>query len=77
MVTGTPSERWADGRAAKETRVSSGLPTNPLTSLLIFLCFLTPVLEEASLYIFFIFSPFLGPHPRHMEVPRLGVELEL
>ena len=20
---------------------------------------------------------FLGPHPRHMEVPRLGVELEL
>ena len=20
---------------------------------------------------------FLGPHPRHMEIPRLGVELEL
>jgi len=28
---------------------------------------------------FFFFFPFgfLGPHPQHMEVPRLGVELEL
>ena len=27
---------------------------------------------------FFFFSPvFLGPHPWHIEVPRLGVELEL
>ena len=25
----------------------------------------------------FSFSLFLGPHPQHMEVPRLGVELEL
>ena len=25
-------------------------------------------------YLFFF---FLGPYPRHMEVPRLGVELEL
>ena len=26
-----------------------------------------------------LFSPpvFLGPHPRHIEVPRLGVQLEL
>ena len=24
-----------------------------------------------------IFLPFLGPHLWHMEVPRLGVELEL
>ena len=28
-------------------------------------------------YIFFLSLVFLGPHPRHMEVPRLGVELEL
>ena len=30
-------------------------------------------------YIFFsfFFFFFLGPHPRHMEVPRLGVELEV
>ena len=26
---------------------------------------------------FFVFCPFLGPLSRHMEVPRLGVELEL
>ena len=24
-----------------------------------------------------LFSVFLGPHPRHMEVPRLGVSSEL
>ena len=28
-------------------------------------------------FFFFVFLPFLGPLPRHMEVPRLGVELEL
>ena len=26
---------------------------------------------------FFFFPCFLGPHPRHMEVPRLGFKLEL
>ena len=26
---------------------------------------------------FFFFFVFLGPHPEHMEVPRLGVKLEL
>ena len=29
------------------------------------------------LFIIFCLFVFLGPHPRHMEVPRLGVELEL
>ena len=29
-----------------------------------------------TLFFFFFFS-FLGPHPRHMEVPRLGVKSEL
>ena len=28
-------------------------------------------------YIILFFFFFLGPHPRHMEVPRLGVQLEL
>ena len=28
-------------------------------------------------YFFLSFLPFLGPLPRHMEVPRLGAELEL
>ena len=27
--------------------------------------------------LFFVFLLFLGPLPRHMEVPKLGVELEL
>ena len=26
---------------------------------------------------FFVFLPFLGPLPEHMEVPRLGVQTEL
>ena len=29
------------------------------------------------LFIFIIFLVFLGPHPQHMEVPRLGFESEL
>ena len=45
----------------------------------------TPNLEIfAQIYYFFfiiiiifVFLPFLGPLPRHMEVPRLGVESEL
>ena len=32
--------------------------------------------EEGALFYFLCFC-FLGPHPRHMEVPRPGVELEL
>ena len=31
--------------------------------------------KNKALIFFFFF--FLGPHPQHMEVPRLGVELEL
>ena len=29
------------------------------------------------MYIFSFLFVFLGPHPLHMEVPRLGVQLEL
>ena len=29
------------------------------------------------LFYFFVFLPFLGPLPRHTEVPRLGVKSEL
>ena len=28
------------------------------------------------LFLFFVFLPFLGPLPWHMEVPRLGVQSE-
>ena len=33
--------------------------------------------KAAILFFFFVFLPFLGPLPRHVEVPRLGVESEL
>ena len=29
------------------------------------------------IFYFFVFLPSLGPLPRHIEVPRLGVKLEL
>ena len=34
---------------------------------------ITEDISEKEEFLFF----FLGPHPRHMEVPRLGVEKEL
>ena len=36
---------------------------------------LVPIRVSTIVIIFAFF--FLGPHPQHMEVPRLGVELEL
>ena len=36
--------------------------------------------RKSCFYLFiylFIYLVFLGPHPWHMEVPRLGAELEL
>ena len=33
-----------------------------------------PIIVLVTIELFF---SFLGPHPRHMEVPRLGVESEL
>ena len=37
----------------------------------------TPRLMAILDFFFVVFLPFLGPHLWHMEVPRLGVELEL
>ena len=39
----------------------------------------TPPQRQAPLllFFFFVFLPFLGPLPRHMEVPGLGVKSEL
>ena len=34
------------------------------------------VIDEGFVFVFGLFV-FLGPRPRHMEVPRLGVQLEL
>ena len=33
--------------------------------------------EQEAFFFFFCFFSFLGPHPQHTEVPRLGVESEL
>ena len=33
--------------------------------------------DVSSFSFFFLFFVFLGPHPRHMEVPKLGVKSEL
>ena len=36
------------------------------------------ILIKRNLFIYFLYIFFfLGPHPRHMEDPRLGIELEL
>ena len=35
------------------------------------------VVSVSILILFFFFFALLGPYPRHMEVPRLGVKLEL
>ena len=35
------------------------------------------VTDEPQWEFLFFFFGFLGPHPQHMEVPRLGVESEL
>ena len=54
-----------------------GFSINPLEGLLAVLSlFLLLNWKVLSQKIFFLFV-FLGPHRRHMEVPRLGVESEL
>ena len=40
-------------------------------------CTLVVVSSVAVGCFFLVFLPFLGPLPRHMEVPRLGVQSEL
>ena len=35
------------------------------------------ITADFRFFFFFLSFVFLGPHPRHMEVPRQGVELEL
>ena len=37
----------------------------------------TQQVQEPGFFFSFFFFAFLGPHPQHMEVPRLGVESEL
>ena len=46
-------------------------------NLLFFSTYIFSSILDYMLFIYFYFFPFLGPHPRHMEVPRLGVVSEL
>ena len=47
-------------------------------SILYFSCpCLLSAIDFLSFFLSFVFLPFLGLHPQHMEVPRLGIELEL
>ena len=39
--------------------------------------FSPPSSSSSFSFLFFFFFSFLGPHPWHTEIPRLGVELEL
>ena len=57
-------------------QVSSGIEP---TSSWILVGFVSPAPQWELLYWFLLLllSFFLGPHPQHMEVPRLGVESEL
>ena len=52
----------------------SGRSVPPLCALVAH--FFSP-LTTTPFFFFFVFLPFLGPLLRHMEVPRLGVKLEL
>ena len=40
-------------------------------------CAILQYLVVYPFYLFIFLFAFLGPHPRHVEVPRLGVKLEL
>ena len=42
-----------------------------------FLFLISRCLEGRACVFLFFFLCFLGPQPQHMEVPRLGVKLEL
>ena len=57
-----------------------GDQNSPLWALVFPICKMEPAIEAfpwgRQQYIY-LFSLFLGPHPRQMEVPRLGVEWEL
>ena len=46
-------------------------------STLLLLCIVCPTHKGISFFFFFFFLAILGPHPWHMDVPRLGVKSEL
>ena len=79
QLTATPDLEFTEGVLGLNTSLwilVGFLATEPQWKLLKF--FSVDFSEFLFLFIyFFVFLPFLGPLPRHMEFPRLGVELEL
>ena len=68
------------GRQILQLEVDPDLRSNSLMCAICKIPFLYSV--RFIIWIFFLFSfffflVFLGPHPQHMDIPRLGVELEL
>ena len=53
------------------------LPPQLLHSAVFFVKILGSVLPSEGFLVFVFVLPFPGPLPQHMEVPRLGVYLEL
>ena len=78
MVTGTEHQLSALESCAGRVQSTCSLllPSTSVTSELLPSRALRFDLFLFSYFILFYFC-FLGPHPRHMEVPRLGVESEL
>ena len=54
-----------------------GWPLNTLLTHRIRMGWILMALESFAFFFFFVFLPFLRLLPRHMEVPRLGVQSEL
>ena len=63
-----PGGVWLPVRA-QTPGPSKGFPTRPHLS--------ADTQADTFLIYTFFFFVFLGPHPQHMQVPRLGVESEL
>ena len=52
------------------------LKENLLDAKFLIICNTKNILFLNKIFIFYFFV-FLGPHPWHMEIPRLGIESEL
>ena len=67
---------WQEARAGQQA-CGSGQAQFPTHGMAMPLVLALPPSGIPFFFFFFFFSVFLGPHPWQMEVPRLGVELEL
>ena len=73
MVSGTGSDwHWGIPEEIANGRVESAYYLDLIH------CFILSAINAKNVFFFFLaFLPFLGPLPRQVEVPRLGVKSEL